>query len=287
MDFQVWDFPAQLDTLSQIDTSSILKSIGAVIWVIDAQDAYFDSITRLVSWILHLQENHPSVIIEVFVHKVDGLSEDFRADCFRDVQQRVLDELADEKCDHAPVSFHQTSIYDHSVFEACSRVVQKLIPAPQLSAMEGLLNSLCSASGMRKAYLFDIQSKIYVASDTSPADPDAYKTCSDYIDLVVDLSDLYGWQRPEAPRDEHGNLLDPSDDMGTGEFNNQTAESTMIMESSGAGYIYLREVHRYLALICIMNEDAPGDRKAQVDYNVGVFQQGLGEVFEETQRAAA
>jgi hypothetical protein len=35
-------------------------------------------------------------------------------------------------------SFHLTSIYDHSIFEAFSKVVQKLIP--QLPTLENLLN---------------------------------------------------------------------------------------------------------------------------------------------------
>ena len=35
-------------------------------------------------------------------------------------------------------SFYLTSIYDHSIFEAFSKVVQKLIP--QLSTLENLLN---------------------------------------------------------------------------------------------------------------------------------------------------
>lgn len=43
------------------------------------------------------------------------------------------------------LSFYLTSIYDHSIFEAFSKVVQKLIP--QLPTLENLLNifiSVCS-----------------------------------------------------------------------------------------------------------------------------------------------
>lgn len=42
--------------------------------------------------------------------------------------------------DQVHLSFHLTSIYDHSIFEAFSKVVQKLIP--QLPALENLLNIL-------------------------------------------------------------------------------------------------------------------------------------------------
>lgn len=42
-------------------------------------------------------------------------------------------------------SFYLTSIYDHSIFEAFSKVVQKLIP--QLPTLENLLNIFISVSG--------------------------------------------------------------------------------------------------------------------------------------------
>lgn len=35
---------------------------------------------------------------------------------------------------------------------------------------------------------------------------------------------------------------------------------------------------RYLALICIMGEDSSSERKALIDYNVGVFQEALKQV---------
>lgn len=44
-------------------------------------------------------------------------------------------------------SFYLTSIYDHSIFEAFSKVVQKLIP--QLPTLENLLNIFISVSEKR------------------------------------------------------------------------------------------------------------------------------------------
>jgi len=40
------------------------------------------------------------------------------------------------------ISFHLTSIYDHSIFEAFSRVVQKMIP--QYATLENFLNIIIS-----------------------------------------------------------------------------------------------------------------------------------------------
>ena len=38
---------------------------------------------------------------------------------------------------------------------------------------------------MEKAYIFDIISKIYLATDSNPSDSDAFGLCSDVIDTVI------------------------------------------------------------------------------------------------------
>ncbi|CAH1406299.1 unnamed protein product [Nezara viridula] len=47
-------------------------------------------------------------------------------------------------------------------------------------------------SGIEKAFLFDVVSKIYVATDSSPVDMQSYELCCDMIDVVIDISGLYG-----------------------------------------------------------------------------------------------
>jgi hypothetical protein len=64
------------------------------------------------------------------------------AETQRDIHQRATDELLDAGLDQIHLSFYMTSIYDHSIFEAFSKVVQKLIP--QLPVLENLLNILIS-----------------------------------------------------------------------------------------------------------------------------------------------
>lgn len=234
MDFQIAELPGHIDFFSpDFDQADIFGNIGAVIWIIDAQDQYLDALTQLLNTITYLAQEWPNINVEVFVHKVDGLSEDFKNDTFRDIRQRIQDELSDLGYDNAPVSFHQTSIYDHSIFEAISKVIQKLLP--QLPTLESLLNSLCSSCRIQKAYLFDILSKIYIASDTSPQDTTSYEVCSDLIDVVVDVGEIYGWARPPVDG--------KTGDQRT-EFNNHACESMVTMEKKGHKYLYLREMNR-------------------------------------------
>lgn len=169
---------------------------------------------------------NPSIYFAVFINKVDGemfMSEEVRADCQRTVQQRVMEELADMRVE-VPMGFYLTSIFDHSVFEAFSKVVQTLVP--HMSTLENLMNglievrvrllpwapharargvgrmlagshALCGAypiqkCAMEKAFIFDVVSKLYLATDSSPVDAHSFELCSDMLDVVIDVSCIYG-----------------------------------------------------------------------------------------------
>ncbi|KAH8815673.1 Gtr1/RagA G protein conserved region-domain-containing protein [Xylogone sp. PMI_703] len=277
MDFQVWDFPGQLDFLDpSFDADAIFGEIGALIWVIDAQDEFLEAITRLNATILNLQPVYPNINIEVFIHKVDGLSDDFQFDIQREIMQRIQDELSDHGVENAPLTFHLTSIYNHSIFEAFSKVIQKLIP--HLNMLEDLLANLCLSCRFEKAYLFDVLSKIYVATDPSPVDMPSYEICSDYIDVIVDVSEIYGWPRP----DDYIESLEgpPWNKKLDDQIACRNAECCIVLADQKRP-IMLREVNKYLALVAIMKEGSY-EKMPLVTLNVETAVKGLTEVFDIT-----
>lgn len=232
MDFLVWDLPGQIDFFDPtFDTEAIFSGIGAVIWVLDPKDSYNDAIGRLVETIVHLQSLDETIKYSVFIHKTDSLSDDVRDDVVSEVQQRVSDDLLDAGLENPPVTFYPTSIYDHSIFEAFSLVIQGLVP--QLPYFEGLLTSLAANCRFEKVYIFDVLSKIYIASDAGMADLATYGLCSDFIDVIVDLSELYGWDRGEVDAPE----TERSKDVVA-----QTAES-FVSNFKGCS-LYLKEINR-------------------------------------------
>ncbi|PTU22835.1 hypothetical protein P175DRAFT_0499372 [Aspergillus ochraceoroseus IBT 24754] len=261
MDFQVWDFPGQLEYLEpSFDLEDIFGSLGALVWVIDAQDDYLDAVARLNRTILTVQQYYPNINIEVFIHKVDGLSEEFRTDTFQDIVQLISDELSDAGYENAPVHYYLTSIYDYSVFEAFSKVIQKLIP--NLSTLENLINTLANNCGFEKTYLFDVLSKIYIASDTRPVDMSCYEMCSDYIDVIVDISELYSWDHPD--RKHKGDQ-------------NQEAESHVVLHDETM--IHLMEMNKYLCLVSVIRNPEAKEKKGLIDMNCRTFQEALNDVF--------
>lgn len=90
--------------------------------------------------------------------------------------------------------------------------MQKLIP--QLATLEELLNIFTSVrnldaeelsirpsmlliffsqnSCIEKAFLFDVISKIYIATDSNPVDIQTYELCCDMMDVVIDVACIYG-----------------------------------------------------------------------------------------------
>nr|SVE73633.1 EOG090X08AZ [Daphnia atkinsoni] len=256
--FQIWDFPGQVDFFdSNFDCEMIFGGCGALVFVIDAQDDYIDALMKLNLTVTRAYKVNPNIRFEVFIHKVDGLSDDHKIEAQRDIHQRANDELMEEGFDSVNLSFYLTSIYDHSIFEAFSKVVQKLIP--QLPTLENLLNIFVSNSGIEKAFLFDVVSKIYIATDSSPVDMQSYELCCDMIDVVVDISCIYGTKDADGAAFDH--------------------QSLSLIKLNNSTILYLREVNRFLALVCILREDHFA-RQGLIDYNFVCFRNAIQEVFE-------
>ncbi|VDK26107.1 unnamed protein product [Anisakis simplex] len=53
-------------------------------------------------------------------------------------------------------------------------------------------------SNVEKAFLFDVASKIYVATDSAPVDMATYELCCDMIDVTIDISAIYGCKDDSA-----------------------------------------------------------------------------------------
>lgn len=144
--FQCLDFPGQIDFFDPaFDSEIIFKRCNALVFVIDAHDDYIESLAKLNKTVLKAYEVNKSIKFEVFIHKVDGINDDLKMETQRDIHQRANDDLNDAGFERIYLNFHLTSIYDYSIFEAISKVIQKLIP--QLPKLENLLNIFIVVSG--------------------------------------------------------------------------------------------------------------------------------------------
>ena len=220
----------------------------ALIFVLDAQDEPYDhTLARFAALVARAVAVNPDINIELFINKVDGelfLSDEAKYDCRRDVMSQVQDELGDVSASKGdeeggdlsdlPIGYYLTSIYDHSIFEAFSKVVQKLIPT--LPTIENLLNVLVSSCRMEKAFLYDVVSKLYISTDSSPVDAASVELCSDMIDVVLDVSGIYGVKFSKRAVSQAA--IDDAASENNGEFGSRSGEARSMNsegETSGEG----------------------------------------------------
>lgn len=283
--FQTWDFGGDLNLNGDISyhdklisTEEVLKSCNTLIYVIDAQEEdYEDALPKLVETISAAHHINPGIHFEVFLHKVDGdfMSEETKAERQQGIQHYVSSELQESNGD-VLVSYYLTSIYDHSALEALSKVVQKLVP--QLPTLNNLLDIMISSCNIDKSYLVDVVTKLYIATDSNPVDVHTYELCSDLVDVVIDVSCIYG---VNVKSSDNGS----SKEGGAGGEESAVQVETIPYDDDstaairlGSGMVlYLREVSSYLALVCIIREEYFAKR-ALLDYNINCFKQSLEKV---------
>ncbi|KAL7752764.1 GTP-binding protein gtr2 [Sorochytrium milnesiophthora] len=299
MQFTVADFPGQIDftdtTTFDVEAifgetaSEITSGCGAVVFVIDAQDEYYEALQRLYLTISTASKYNPNIFFEVFIHKVDGLSEEVKIETQRDIHQRVTDELLDlGLLDNIHLGFYQTSIYDHSIYEAFSKVVQKLIP--QLPTLENILNALCSNSNVEKAFLFDTFTKIYIATDSSPVDMQSYELCSDMIDVMIDIESIYKQGTPPVtPLIDAAHPTAAENAATTGSNGSSAAkheaeqderETGSIIKLNNGIVLLLRQIDRYLALVCLLRSENFESKHGLIEFNFWTFKDALRKIFE-------
>lgn len=265
--FQIWDCPGHIDFCDAMyQSEALFLSSCAVIFVIDAQDDYHEALKRLHSTLETGARCNVNIKFEVFIHKVDCLSDDQKIDIQRDITQRVMGAVEDLSCDQAlssfNIGFHLTTIYDHSIFEAFSKVVQRLIPC--LYAFEELLDIFITNSMVDKAFLFDVATKIYLATDSAVVDMQTYELCCDMIDVVVDVATIY------TP---HSDLVDPP-------FSEQTGATIMLNNDT---VLYLRGINQFMALACLMHEESL-EKMGLIEYNFQIIKDGLSRLLEVNQQ---
>ncbi|KAJ8585896.1 hypothetical protein M405DRAFT_935728 [Rhizopogon salebrosus TDB-379] len=297
---EIWDCPGNItvDTLG-----APLSDFATIVFVIDIRDVYQQPVSKLVEFIVAACQVNPDINFEVFVHKAERLQEDDKLENFRQIHERVMDRLLDEspEFEQFPLNFHLTSIYDHSLREAFSRVLHKLIDS--LPYLEDLLNVFCSNTASPKAFLFDTSSKIHVATDTSPVDQATHNLCCDYLSMLNSFGPLY---RSNAINDPRMSRFSPTPTPPPTATASSPAASTpagtppSIASSSASSSkplffpsaatslspshpgttLTYHLVTPHLALLALLPTTVYELRRGLVEYNVVWFREGVREIWQ-------
>ncbi|KAJ7707440.1 Gtr1/RagA G protein Gtr2 [Mycena rosella] len=272
---EIWDCPGNItvDTLG-----APLSQFSALIFVIDIRDLYKQPISKLVEFIVAAYHDNPQIHVEIFVHKAEKLQEDDKIENFRQIQERVQDHLMERECEQMPYNFHLTSVYDHSLHEAFSKVLHKLIHS--LPFLEDLLNVFCANSQSPKAFLFDAASRLYVATDASPVDSATHNLCCDYLSMLNAFGPLYRSPTSSATRLRIP-AAEPSPDNPTpAETKDRfypSAAASLHPSAPGTTLTY-HSITPHLALLALVPTGVYEGRRGLLEYNVVFFREGVQEI---------
>jgi len=302
---ELWDCPGSL-TIQTLPTP--LSQFPTIVFIIDIQDHHQQPITRLVELVITAYQENQNVNLEVFVHKAEALSEEYKIENFKHIQQRVLEELDDYDFGHIPVNFYLTSIYDHSLQDAFSKVVQKLIDS--LPYIEDLLNVFCGNSQATKAFLFDAKSRLYIATDASPVDSATHSLCSDFLLTLNSFSPLYKSVQastfeerrdlfpsqlvqspsasiqpspsasPRPPSSDKGKLPDSARASDPSKALFYPSASTSLSPGSTETTVTCHLITPQLALLALIPTQTFEGRRGLVEYNVVYFREGVQEIWQ-------
>lgn len=260
LQYKIIEFPGNFSlALASPHNQSVLHSLALLIFVVDAQDQPHSTALDTFSALMKsVHSSNPRCLFEVFIHKVDGdmfANEDEKLG----IQSKISASLRSQNVVPEP-SYHLTSIYDLSIFESLSKVIQKV--TPQVPFLQKLLDGLAENCNMRKVYLMDVMTKLYIASDSNPADSVSYELCSDVIDVVIDMSCIYGFEQNQQ---DYNEVFD--------------RKSTSMIKLERGVNLCLREIHQMIALVCIVKEDE-FERQGLIEYNIDCFRQGAQKILE-------
>merc|ERR1719411_2276004 len=142
--------------------SQLFSLCDVLCFVLDAQDPpYTNAIKYFVEMIQKAVAAKKDIKIFVLINKVDKDSGFFTEEQRSELRNSVTSSVMNSIDRGVEVSFHLTSIYDYSVFEAFSKIQQQLIAPETLRFLENMLDSLTMRQTIQssKAYLFDVSSK--------------------------------------------------------------------------------------------------------------------------------
>ena len=76
------------------------------------QDDYMDALAKLHVTVSRAFKINPKIKFEVFIHKVDGLSDDNKIESQRDIHQRATDDLIDAGLENLHLRYRDVRSWD-------------------------------------------------------------------------------------------------------------------------------------------------------------------------------
>ena len=240
----------------------ILNSCGTLIFIINSLESIDNQYEYFKRNITPIFGKHKNISLSIFIHKNDKPNisiSDFN------IKKGEIQKKFTQMKDTITLNYYITSIYDSTVFEAFSQILQNMIP--QNKNLSILIDIIANNCKFEKVYLFDVFNKLYLAANTSSIESSkTYEICSDLIDVILDMCGAYGGESfNETYFDNDFNCCIKINDS----CKDDTASKNVLC---------LKFIDYNLALIFIMDEKYY-ERTNIMDYNVKIFRETVKKIL--------
>lgn len=252
-----WEESEQMDQLFFSQCQSLILVIDASSE--DLPSAVFSLAKRVVA--RAARATGGKLGIHLFLHKVDANyrfdpdsshAESNKASFVQNVVNRVSEDAKNIFASIPAVAAHCTSIFDHSLHEAFAQVLQQ--PLLANGRIEQMMDLILTTCRLEKAVLFDTVSKISLASDSGrQVDPSTIALMQDMLDVVIDMSGIYG----------------PGHDCA--------APTSCEIRLSNKEVLFMKIVGKNLALVSILKSENL-DKTFLLNHNLAAFSQAILQV---------
>nr|ODN93206.1 hypothetical protein L203_00475 [Cryptococcus depauperatus CBS 7841]ODO02636.1 hypothetical protein L204_01375 [Cryptococcus depauperatus CBS 7855] len=290
---QIWDTPSNFE-IDQLEVP--LSHFSTIVYVLDMQqdDSYHQSIGKFVHIMVRAYLSNPNMHFHLFIHKAEMLHDDYRLENYAEIQRSTVEEIEDFRYSDLQdfeVVYSMTSAYDVSLRTAWSKVLQGSME--MLSAVEALLLDYSSHSSTDNTFLFDINSRIVLATDNRHRTDELTEQVTEYLTSFLQFQKLYKAISSKSPESSSGDkdLPDPDgevvdedeDDEGDrGWWDDEDPDAPWMTQSTRLlpnTTLAMWQFNPYLVLVVLLRTDTWQARRGTIEYNLTFLRQGVREIL--------
>lgn len=225
--------------------------------------------------ILPIIYKYKKISLYIFIHKIDYynsnsiLQSQYKEEIRQiqsQIEQQIYPKYEEDKFKNI---LFMTSIYDSTLIEAFSTILQNLIPQNENLCI------LLSKFGLKNSYIFDINNKFCLAKDVEmgKSNENMFEICVNMIDFVIEMAHIYD--------ENEDKMIDSDDDNFNDDMEYQLEIKNLkngIPDSKSIVAFYY--IFKNLALIFIINKGAFEKNKISIEGNINILRKGVKAIFQ-------
>ena len=275
------EFPSTFSFSNNLkECDEYLKKCDVLIFIIDfnpSKETKTDQIEYFDNNILPIIDIYSTISLYIFIHKIDNyncnsiLQSQYKEEASQiksKIQQKVYPKYEEDKYKN---KLFITSIYDSTLKEAFSTILQNIIPQNENLCI------LLSNSGLKNSYIFDINNKFCLAKDVEmgKVNENMFEICINMINFVLEMTHIYD------ENDGEDKIIDSDDDNFDEDMEYQLEIKNFkngIPDSKSIVAFYY--IFHNLALIFIVKKDTFEKNKISIEGNINILRQGIKKIFQ-------